>query len=375
MCPINVIICLAPCFVYRQSYLRWWICVHSVRKYEDQGQLGSCTANALAGALEFLETYNKEFIKNLKKEDYFPGLGKKDGCIAYDLEWRTRKLGSIKGGSKYKFGYEVDFPKIKLLIQNIISINSKNVYKNDGGYLKDIETIVALSKEINGFRTGRTVVPKLLSIYYPNIFLPIFNDQDHFLYKILNSGFESERTGLDLYLEYNYCLLKIKDRLEEKANRKFGNYEYEYLLYDVFPKEQDVAEEEIIAEKSEEEFEAPEENCQNLLHKNLHRLFKNLKYFDEEAQNSKKGHYDTQTVGTMDMLCIDEKKDFVVIEIKRQASDETIGQILRYMGWTKEELCKKGQKVKGIIVGERKDSIIFVNLNSNILINYFPTGV
>jgi hypothetical protein len=34
MCPINVIICLAPCFVYRQSYLRWWICVHSVRKWK-----------------------------------------------------------------------------------------------------------------------------------------------------------------------------------------------------------------------------------------------------------------------------------------------------------------------------------------------------
>jgi hypothetical protein len=28
---------------------------------------------------------------------------------------------------------------------------------------------------------------------------------------------------------------------------------------------------------------------------------------------------------------------------------------LRYKDWTKEELCKDGQKVKGLIVAERKD--------------------
>lgn len=48
-------------------------------------------------------------------------------------------------------------------------------------------------------------------------------------------------------------------------------------------------------------------------------------------------------------------EDFAVIEIKRQATDKMIGQILRYMGWTKEELCKDGQKVRGLIVAERKD--------------------
>jgi RecB family endonuclease NucS len=57
----------------------------------------------------------------------------------------------------------------------------------------------------------------------------------------------------------------------------------------------------------------------------------------------------------MDMLCVDENGDFAIIEIKRQATDKTIGQILRYMGWTQEELCKDGQKVRGIIVAERKD--------------------
>lgn len=307
---------------------------------------------------EFRDYYNKEKIEALTKEDYFAGLGRKKGCIAYDLEWTTKKLGSIGGGSKYKYGYETDFPKIKSLLQKIISIDSSSAYKADGTFSKDLEKISQLSKDINGFKTGRTVIPKLLSIYYPDTFLPIFNDQDHFLTKLLSSGLDTESTGLDLYLEYNFKLFRVKKKLEEAANRTFDNFEFARLLYHAFPKEQTTTETEAkISEKADEQFEALEvQHYQSLLHRNFHRLFPKLKYFDEEEQIPKNGQYDTQTVGIMDMLTVDEHGDFLVIEIKRQAIDKTIGQILRYMGWTKEELCKDGQKVKGLIVAERKDT-------------------
>lgn len=307
---------------------------------------------------EFRLIHSKEKIDNLTKEDYFAGFGKKQGCLAYDLEWGTRSLGSIKGGSKYKYGYESDFRKIKSLLQKIISIDPANVYNADGTVTLQINTLVNLSKEINGFKTGRTVLPKMLSIYFPEVFLPIFNDQDHFLYEILSSGAETENTGFALYLEFNYKLFKIKDRLEELSHRQFENFEYARLLYHAFPKDNGqsnltTAESEVV---EEQQFEALEvQHYQSLLHRNFNRLFPTLKYFDEEEQISKNGQYDTQTVGIMDMLCIDDKGNFVVIEIKRQATDKTIGQILRYMGWTKEELCKDGQKVKGLIVAERKD--------------------
>lgn len=308
---------------------------------------------------EFRATYNKNFIDNLTKEDYFAGLGRKRGCMAYDLEWGTRILGSIKGGSKYKYGYETDFQKIKSLIQKIISIDSKNTYQPDGTFSKAILQITKLSKNINGFKTGRTVIPKLLSIYYPETFLPIFNDQDHFLSELLSSGLNTENSGLDLYLEYNFKLLKVKDKLEDIAGRTFENFEFAQLLYFTFPKEQLLHENitKAIAENiDEQKFEALEvQHYQSLLHRNFSRLFPKLKYFDEEEQIPKNGQYDTQTVGIMDILAIDQKGNFVVIEIKRQARDKTIGQILRYMGWTKEELCKNGQKVTGLIVAERKD--------------------
>src|SRR5690606_2339087 len=89
----------------------------------------------------------------------------------------------------------------------------------------------------------------------------------------------------------------------------------------------------------------------------------------------KNGQYDTQTVGIMDMLCIDEHNNFLVIEIKRRSTDKTIGQILRYMGWTKEELCKDGQKVNGLIVAERKDTHLEFALKIIPEVNFRKLGL
>lgn len=148
--------------------------------------------------------------------------------------------------------------------------------------------------------------------------------------------------------------------MEEITSRTFGNFEFTKLLYHTFPKEPTETDGEPMTtiEKAElNEFEALEvQHYQSLLHRNFHRLFPNLKYFDEEAQNPKNGQYDTQTVGIMDFLTVDKNGNFVVIEIKRKATDKTIGQILRYMGWTQEELCKEGQKVSGLILAERNDT-------------------
>jgi hypothetical protein len=309
----------------------------------------------------FQKTYDKQRIDSLTREDYFAGLGKKQGCLAYDLEWGTRPLGSIMGGSKYKYGYETDFPKIKKLLQKVVDIDTASIKNVNGSLPASLEEIGNLSKEINGFKTGRTVIPKLLSIYYPDTFLPIFNDQDHFLSKLLIGGLDTENTGLELYLEYNFKLLKVKKRIEEITGKTLGNFEFARLLYHAFPKEHD----EVPTDgqpikpdtlQEEQKFEALEvQHYQTLLHRNMPRLFPKLKYFDEEEQMRKNGQYDTQAVGIMDMLCIDENGDFIIIEIKRQATDKTIGQILRYMGWTQEELCKDGQKVRGLIVAERKD--------------------
>jgi len=60
-------------------------------------------------------------------------------------------------------------------------------------------------------------------------------------------------------------------------------------------------------------------------------------------------------IGIIDILVKDKKKgNHVVIELKRnQTSDDTFGQLSRYMGWVKRHL--KDDKVKGIIIAGKYD--------------------
>jgi len=51
--------------------------------------------------------------------------------------------------------------------------------------------------------------------------------------------------------------------------------------------------------------------------------------------------------------------DFVVVELKRgKTSDTTVGQILRYMAYVKENLAKPGQSVRGVIVAKEVDDAL-----------------
>ena len=51
-----------------------------------------------------------------------------------------------------------------------------------------------------------------------------------------------------------------------------------------------------------------------------------------------------------------DKNDLVVIELKRgKTSDSTVGQILRYISWVKENVTEKEQNVRGIIIAKEVD--------------------
>jgi hypothetical protein len=184
----------------------------------------------------FRQYFDSNFIKKAKIEDYFQGHGKKEGCLTYELEWGTMELGSIRGGSVYKFGYEQDFEKIKNLILEILNFkdNISEFYNDDGSLTDSVQRLCEHTREIKGLKSGRTSVGKLLSIYYPNSFVYIFTDQDLFLKKIL-SDYSPESIGIELFLNNNFLLLKVKeyllqnlpiDKTETFLNDKFGKLLY-----------------------------------------------------------------------------------------------------------------------------------------------------
>ncbi len=57
-------------------------------------------------------------------------------------------------------------------------------------------------------------------------------------------------------------------------------------------------------------------------------------------------------IGRTDLICLDERDDFVVLELKAvHSSDSVVGQLLRYMGYIRENWAEKaGKKVRGIIL-------------------------
>lgn len=70
--------------------------------------------------------------------------------------------------------------------------------------------------------------------------------------------------------------------------------------------------------------------------------------------------FNTKTVGRIDLLAKHKVEPaWLVIEIKKdQTSDETVGQVLRYMGWVADGLAEENEEVRGIIVAYSGDDRI-----------------
>jgi len=77
--------------------------------------------------------------------------------------------------------------------------------------------------------------------------------------------------------------------------------------------------------------------------------------FEEDGEQVGK-QYETDA-GRLDILAVSrDKKRLLVIELKRgRTSDVVVGQLLRYMGYAKEELAEDGQSVEGVVIGLEDD--------------------
>ena len=62
--------------------------------------------------------------------------------------------------------------------------------------------------------------------------------------------------------------------------------------------------------------------------------------------------YNTGEIGRIDLLARHKREpQWLVIELKRnQGSDQTIGQVLRYMGWVEANLKEPGEEVLGLVI-------------------------
>jgi hypothetical protein len=107
---------------------------------------------------------------------------------------------------------------------------------------------------------------------------------------------------------------------------------------------------EVRGEMTPEEFEKAqflERDLEDHLQKHLEKIEAGLKLI--ARQHSTK-------VGPIDLFAKAKNGDLVVLELKKgRAADKVFGQICRYMGCIMSEQTKKGQKVRGYIVGREVD--------------------
>ena len=91
-----------------------------------------------------------------------------------------------------------------------------------------------------------------------------------------------------------------------------------------------------------------ERDLENFLVTNLSQLEPGLSLFQEQEKSGKQ--FDAGPAGRIDILCVDQGNNLVVLELKAgEADDKVCTQVLRYMGWVQENIAK-GRQVRGMIV-------------------------
>ncbi len=80
--------------------------------------------------------------------------------------------------------------------------------------------------------------------------------------------------------------------------------------------------------------------------------------YSESGDQEAGYEYPCGAVGRIDILAKHNKSDnrWLVVELKRgQAGANTVGQVLKYIGWVKQKLAKSNDSVEGIIIAREVD--------------------
>lgn len=107
---------------------------------------------------------------------------------------------------------------------------------------------------------------------------------------------------------------------------------------------------------------------------NFRTIFGDQLVLFADGQGADGQQYSTD-VGIIDILAYEPgANSLVVIELKKgRPSDQVVGQVLRYMGWVKDNLCASGQSVRGLIICRDQDPrmVYAVKMVPNVQVKYY----
>jgi len=138
----------------------------------------------------------------------------------------------------------------------------------------------------------------------------------------------------------------------------------------------------VVAASGESGLEDPnafvlEKYLEDFIVTNFATIFRNEFRIYVDAEGNDDQQYSTD-IGSIDILAQTRAGDsFVVIELKKgRPSDQVVGQVLRYMGWVKKNLCGNGQAVKGLVICRDPDPKLSyaLEMTSNIDVKYYSVS-
>ncbi|MEP9399780.1 endonuclease NucS domain-containing protein [Mesorhizobium sp. KR2-14] len=96
---------------------------------------------------------------------------------------------------------------------------------------------------------------------------------------------------------------------------------------------------------------AYEHNLRDYLARNLHLIEPGLKLYRDEGFEGVEFPVGGRFI---DILAVDSKDNFVVVELKvSRGYDRVVGQLLRYMAWVQKELASEPNSVRGVIIASQ----------------------
>lgn len=195
---------------------------------------------------EFIRRFPASAIAGLTLKAYAIGGGEEDN-FCYWVERKTRRLGSILGATALKFRVYYDKEEAKYVHQK--GYESAEAALGDtkaliGALLSAAKTGDAVSIEDNAL--APMFKGKLLSLYYPDRFVPIFADShlDHFLRHLLlpSSGLSN--------VAKNQSLGRFKGA--DQVMARWSPYEFMQFLYFAFGRPSDDGMRESVATELQE---------------------------------------------------------------------------------------------------------------------------
>lgn len=182
---------------------------------------------------QFLERFPVSRLTDLTLEQYSLGLEPKENSFCYWLEYKTEDLGNIQGGNAFKF--LVYFDRTERTYKFVNRYKSKD--EAFTSVKSGIVELLRLGKEgrfrecenVSPFTTMNAVRGKILNMYFPEQFLPIFSLdhlKDFCLQLEISTDFNSQTA-------MNLALLKFRE--ENAPFSGWTNDKFASFLYDKIP--------------------------------------------------------------------------------------------------------------------------------------------